>query len=357
MNRVGASLLYVALALALLGLGFWLAAGQWRHALLIYLASWLFALGVVLGSMAWLMIHALTGGEWGIRLSQSWLAAIRLFPYVAIGVGPLLIGMHQLFPWAGAQPVDDPYLDHQRWYLNATGLILRTAVLLAIWGGMVLAVLRSAAQGHALSPRLAAPGLLVMLCTVTLAAVDWVMSLVPCWHSTDIGLLYFTGQLLTAFALAMLAYWTRERRSQAEPPRLLHDFGNLLLVLVLGWAYVAFIDYLTSWVADLPAETAWYLPRLHTSWWWLGAAVACVGLAIPFFTLLLGRAKSSARVLVAIAVINVFAQWLNLVWLVLPSGVTRGFSLRWTDPLISIGLLGCYALLYRADLRPAGGAR
>lgn len=356
MSRVGASLLCASLALALLALGFWFAVGQLRHALLVYLASWLFALGVVLGSMAWLMIHALTGGEWGIRLSTSWLAAIRLFPYVAVGAIPLLMGMHQLFPWAGAGPVDAPYLDSQRWYLNATGLIVRTAVLLALWGGLVLAALRSTAQGRALSPRIAAPGLLVMLCTVTLAAVDWVMSLVPYWHSTDIGLLYFTGQLLAAFALAMLAYRMRETAPRAER-RLLHDFGNLLLALVLGWAYVAFIDYLTSWVADLPAETAWYLPRLHTSWWWLGVAVAGVGLAIPFFTLLLGRAKSSAGVLAVIAAISVFAQWLNLIWLVLPSGVTRGFSLHWTDPLISIGLLGCYALLYRAGLRLAGAAR
>lgn len=344
------------LTAALLLAGFCFATGHLRHALLVYLASWLFLLGVVLGSMTLMMIHALTGGDWGVRLGNEWLAATRLFPYAAMAVIPLLLGMHVLFPWLRTDvPMDDPYLDAQRWYLNAPGLIVRTLVLFAIWAWMAYGVIRRDA-GRSVNPRLAGAALVAMLFSVTLAAVDWVMSLVPHWHSTDIGLLLFTSQLLIAFALAVSVHLARDGEAETPPPRLLRDFGKLMLVMVLGWAYVSFIDYLTTWVADLPAETAWYAPRLLTAWWWLGVTVACLGLGIPFFVLLMGKAKSSRRALGMIAALSLFAQWLNLIWLVLPSGAMRGFSLRWTDPLICIGLLGLCALRYRALLSKRVGS-
>lgn len=351
------SLVGMLVALALLVVGFSFAAGHMRHALFVYLASWLFVLGVVLGSMTLMMIHALTGGAWGVRLGNECLAATRLLPYAALAVIPLLVGMHVLFPWLRTEPVDDPYLDHQRWYLNAPGLIIRTVVVFVIWAWMAYGVTRAAGNGRALQPRFAAGSLVAMLLTITLAAVDWVMSLVPRWHTTDIGLLLFTSQLLIAFALAVLMHLSRDVRASDPPPRLLRDFGNLMLVMVLGWAYVSFIDYLTSWVADLPAETAWYAPRLLTGWGWLGVMVTCLGLGIPFFALLLGKVKTSLRALRLVAVISLFAQWLNLIWLVLPSGALQSVTLYWTDPLICIGLLGFCAMRYRAGLHERRRAR
>ncbi|RDS80792.1 hypothetical protein DWU98_12605 [Dyella monticola] len=335
-------------ALVLLVLGFCFAVGHLRHALLVYLASWLFLLGMVLGSMFLRMIHVLTGGEWGVRLGLAWTAATRLFPYAAIGVVPLLIGMHAVLPWLDPHAVvDDPYLDAQRWYLNAPGLIIRTVVLFVVWACLAYVLTRRpASDGEAVRPGFAAGGLVAMLLTVTVTAVDWVMSLVPHWHSTDIALLLFTSQLLVAFTLSVVVYLVRDAVATATPAQVLRDFGNLMLVMVLGWAYVSFIDYLTSWVADLPAETAWYVPRLLTGWWWFGVAVACLGLGIPFFLLLMGKVKSSRYALCAVAAISLVAQWINLIWLVLPSGAMHGVALRWTDPLIVIGLLGFCATRY-----------
>lgn len=339
-------------AVILLVLGFCFA-GHLRHALLVYLAAWLFLLGVVLGSMFLRMIHVLTGGEWGVRLGGAWTVATRLFPYAAIGVVPLLVGMHVLFPWLNPNvPLDDPYLPAQRWYLNAPGLIVRTVVLFAIWAWFAYGLTRRPARDEpAVSQRFAAGGLVVLLLTVTVAAVDWVMSLVPRWHSTDIALLLFTSQLLIAFGLSVVVYLARNSAAVATPSQVLRDFGNLMLVMVLGWAYVSFIDYLTSWIADLPAETAWYVPRLLTGWWWFGVTVACLGLVIPFFSLLMKNLKSSRHALCTVAVISLVAQWINLIWLVLPSGAVHGVALHWTDPLIFIGLLGFCAMRYRVGLQ------
>jgi hypothetical protein len=46
-----------------------------------YLFVWLFVLGLSLGSLAWVVVHNLTGGDWGFSLPRPFLhAALRLFP-------------------------------------------------------------------------------------------------------------------------------------------------------------------------------------------------------------------------------------------------------------------------------------
>jgi hypothetical protein len=233
MRSAAPSLYGFVVAGACLVAGFGFAAGHLRHALLVYLACWLFVLGVVVGSMTLWMIHALTGGEWGMRLGEEWFAASRLLPYAAVAAIPLLIGMHVLFPWLqNGMPVDDRHLEQQRWYLNATGLLVRTVAAFAIWAWTGYGVIRRAQPARAGA---AAAGVIAMLFTVTMVAVDWVMSLVPRWHTTDIGLLLLTSQLLIAFALAVLVRLGRDVEARTAPPRLRRDFGNLMLVMVLGW--------------------------------------------------------------------------------------------------------------------------
>ena len=52
-----------------------------------------------------------------------------------------------------------------------------------------------------------APGLVFFIILMSLAAVDWLMSLDPHWYSTIYGLILVVGQALSAlsFAVAVLA--------------------------------------------------------------------------------------------------------------------------------------------------------
>ena len=43
-----------------------------------------------------------------------------------------------------------------------------------------------------------------------------------------------------------------------------NDLGNLLLMYVLVWAYLAYTQYLVIWSENLPHEIHWYVPpELH----------------------------------------------------------------------------------------------
>ena len=56
-----------------------------------YLFVWIFLLAISLGSLANLMVHALTGGRWGEPVRPAWIAAARLMPLVAVLFLPILI--------------------------------------------------------------------------------------------------------------------------------------------------------------------------------------------------------------------------------------------------------------------------
>ena len=76
------------------------------------------------------------------------------------------------------------------------------------------------------------------------------------------------------------------RASAAQPPRAsardYGDFGNLLLTVAMFWAYIAYTQYFIVWSEDLPHGSAWYWPRVSTSWRWLALVVLVLDFALPF---------------------------------------------------------------------------
>ena len=77
--------------------GAWLDSGAFFRA---WLVSWLFLLGIALASMAQVMIHELTGGDWGRVLRPPLEAATATLPLIALLAVPLAFGLPSLFAWA-----------------------------------------------------------------------------------------------------------------------------------------------------------------------------------------------------------------------------------------------------------------
>jgi hypothetical protein len=198
----------------------------------------------------------------------------------------------------------------------------------------------------------AALGLIVFALSSLLAATDWLMSLQPHWHSSTFGMLVATGWMLAAAALATLRA-VGARSLETRSPRLLGDLGNLLLMFVLAWTYLAYMQYLTIWIADLPAETTWYFPRTTTSWRALAIFLIAFQFAVPFAMLLSRRAKRHATWLAAIAALLLIAHVADAFWLSVPTLRPSGFDARVSDLLAFFGMGGLWWWLYSGQLRAA----
>jgi len=312
-----------------------------------YLFAWIFVLGISLGSLANLMVQSLTSGRWVAPVRPAWIGAARMLPWVAVLFLPVLIGVKAIYPWVDADG---------RW-LNVPFWCARSVAYLAIWCLIAWGFLRAdrltldpAAGGAAGARAWSAAGLIVYPFTVSLAAFDWIASLTPSWYSSGFGLVVGTGQMLSgaAFGVMMGAY---DRGRTTVVRRDFHDLGNLLLMYVLTWAYLAFTQFLIIWAENIPKEIHWYVRRLETGWVSLAWVVVSLHFALPFLILLSRTAKRSPTFMGALAAALLVVHMIQVYWLVIPSVRPDSFSIAWSDPLALVVVCGAWMLLWRRAMR------
>ncbi|MGH9623728.1 MAG: hypothetical protein ACRD4G_05245, partial [Bryobacteraceae bacterium] len=309
-----------------------------------YLIGYLFFLGLTLGSMAYLMIQYLTGGAWGVVSRRVLEAATRTMPLLAILFIPIGCGISNLYPWARPEIVrHDPILLHRSSYMNVDFFLARAAIYLVIWTAFSFYLNRWSLEQDR-NPRgqerrlakLSVSGLILYLFSITFAAVDWTESLETSWASTMWGFMFIAAEGLTALCfliLVMAVLSRREPMSRVLKPDHFHDLGKMLLANLMLWAYFAFCQFLIVWSGNLTHEIQYYLPRMKTSWGWLGVALIVVQFLIPAMLLLNRDLKRNAYLLSGVAIIILVMRYFDVIWIVLPGYYDKGFRIQWMDVL------------------------
>jgi hypothetical protein len=186
-----------------------------------------------------------------------------------------------------------------------------------------------------------------------MAAFDWLMSLMPLWYSSIFGLLAGTGQMMSGMAMAVvLVAWLPDRPSSS----IFHDLGNLLLMYVLSWAYLAFMQFLIIWAENLPHEIAWYVPRLQSGWVVVAWMLVLLLFFGPLLALLSRPLKQSSKWLHRLAIGLLIMLLVDACWMVLPSTSVPSINWLWSVPLAVIALsLAAWAMWRRQyRLHPPG---
>ena len=99
-----------------------------------YLVAYTFVFGIVLGSMALLMVQHLSGGAWGLVIRRPLEAAVRTMPIMTLLYLPIAFGVHDLYHWSHAEVVaGDAVLQQKAPYLNTTFFYIRQFLYFAIW--------------------------------------------------------------------------------------------------------------------------------------------------------------------------------------------------------------------------------
>lgn len=330
-----------------------------------YLFAYMFWLGLTLGSMAVLMIHGLTGGSWGLAIRRICEAATGTLPLMALLFTPLLGGIHLLYEWSHEDVVDaDAVLQAKSAYLNVEGYEIRAAVIFAVWliFWWLLKLWSPTDDPDADSPRsirlqrASGVGLALYGLGITIASVDWVMSLEPHWYSSMYGILFAATESLCGLTFAILTMTALDR---FEPWRRIvtverrHDLGNLLLAFTMFWAYISFMQYLIIWSGNLPEENVWYLNRSVGGWELVALALMALSFALPFFLLLLRDVTRHRTRLCQVAILLLVMQVVNVYWLIEPAFSPKQLTIHWLHPaaLAAIGGLWLAMFAWRLPAR------
>lgn len=323
MTRPAQGLLAVGLVGALLC---WLVLG----AMPAYFAAWLFWIGVPMGALPIVMTMEASAAT-ASPLLPVLRSMLPLLPLGTVLALPMLGGLSGLFArpdLPGALPA---------WWTTPGTLALRDGASLIVLS--LMAILFWTRPGR---PRraIAVAGVLATLVLVTLLAVDVVLAPQPALGSSLAGLLLIAGQMALAGSLAGLVVAVGSRPSARLPG----GMGLLLGLLVTGWFFLQFIQFLVVWSANLPAEAGWYLDRLGG----LGtagiafAAIAALA-AMALLPSMLGRIPVVMATLAAMIVLAALVMTLLFVIPAYRGGLT--LTLADVAALVGVGGLVIGALL------------
>jgi hypothetical protein len=334
-------------AISLIG-GFFDSAQFFRS----YIVAYIFWLAIPVGSLAFLMLHFLVGGGWGVMIRRLLESATRTLPLVALLFVPLLFGLQAVYPWAApGHGAGDEMLRQKSAYLNVPFFVARTVLYLALWGALAYLLNRWSREQDASAElpagkrmrRLSGPGLLIYLFTMSFASVDWIMSIEPHWYSTAYGVIWIINQGVAALAFAILGLtWLAAREPLATRlrPSHFHDLGNLLLAFIMLWAYMMFSQYLIIWSGNLAEEIPWYIARNQGAWRWLPPLLVIFHFFVPLFLLLMRDIKRNRSALVWVAAGILVMRLLDTYWMIVPG--FENSAVHWLDATLMIGIGGLW---------------
>jgi len=325
-----------------------------------YLVAFMFLLSIGIGSLFLIALEYITGAEWSTpfrRLSEFLASSV---PWLIIFAIPLILSMHSLFHWSHTEVVnEDAVLKGKSPYLNTSFFIIRVIVIFGICSLFYYFFTKnSLKQDTTRDQKLTKKNIVlsgifipVFAITITMAAVDWLMSLEPHWFSTIFGVYFFSGSVwasLAALTLIVILLNERGYLSSRLNKDHYYSLGTLLFAFTCFWGYIAFSQYMLIWYANLPEENFWFLNRWTGGWEYFSILLILMHFIIPFGALLSYPAKTNPKRLKFMSVWILLSHYLDLYWLVMPnlSISGHGYLFSWLDFVFPIGIVGLLILIF-----------
>jgi hypothetical protein len=325
-----------------------------------YLTSFMFLISLGVGSLFLVSLEYLAGAVWSTpfrRISEFFSGII---PYLIILAIPLFFTLHDIFHWTNSGVVEtDAVLKGKEAYLNIPFFIVRVILIFAVWTLFYFLITkRSRKQDETgdqgltrTNIKLSTAFIFIFAFSITMASVDWMMSLEPHWFSTIFGVYYFSGTVWCALAaLTLTAVLLKEKGFLL--PGLKNDhyysLGTMLFAFTAFWGYIAFSQYMLIWYADLPEETTWFFHRWEGGWIYASILLIIVHFIVPFFALLSFPAKTNPKRLKFVSIWVLFAHFFDLYWLIMPGMIQAGrpYSFSWMDLVFPVAVVGFVMIIF-----------
>jgi hypothetical protein len=332
-------------------------------------ASWLmvtyYAIGLGLAGLCFVAIHYTTGSTWSIAFRRVPEALAGTLPFSLAMLAIVFIAHPDLYGWTHDETLaGSERLAFKHFWLSWPFFLARAVVYAGIWIVFAFAIRqRSLNQDKDGDPRwthenfrLSAAFLVLFGITVTLASIDWVMSIEYHWFSTIFGVYNFAGLFLSGLAaIILIALWlerTGPLRNVLNEGHL-HDLGKLLFAFSVFWMYIWFSQYMLIWYTNIPEETSYFIRRQQGGWWALFLLNTVLNWVIPFFILLRRDTKRQRQTIAIVAVIVLIGRWLDIYLMVFPAIVGESPTFGLWELGLTLGGVGAFSLLIASVLKGA----
>ncbi|MEN8204297.1 MAG: quinol:cytochrome C oxidoreductase [Bacteroidota bacterium] len=333
-----------------------------------FLLNNVYFVSLAAGALLFFSIQRVTHSGWSAGFLRVPEAMAAYLPVAAVLFLVMILGAQSLYHWSHADAVSqDPLLDHKAPYLNVPFWIIRMVIYFTLWILMFFIIrrisLKEDVSGGLESFRKlehrARVFIFIIIITFSFAMIDWVMSIDAHWYSTIFAIKNFVAAfhhaaiVITFIVLLMnqKGYFPFLNKSH------LGDFSRYIFMLCIIWGYFWFAEFMLIWYANIPEETAYFLPRVKGEGWraYFFANIA-INWFLPFVLLMPKATARSKTVLKMVIPFLIVGQFIDLYIQIFPGTVGEpvfGFQ----EIGSFIGFAGLFMLvtgyaLSRANLYP-----
>ncbi len=333
-----------------------------------YLFGFMCFTSITIGMLGLTLLHHTVRGSWGlsvIRMAEAG-ASAGTFILLAILYIPIVMYYRELYPWAAdsATIAKDHILTNRAHWMNPTAVTIRAFILFGIWGLLANGLRRSSVRQDENNDEneaqnrtnFAAPGIVLLTLSVTLAVTDWVMSLDAHWFSTMFGPLFIVGPGLGALAVCSLIVGVNANRDPFKHyirPSVTRDLGNMMLTFTMLWAYFNFSQFLIIWNGNLPATAGYYYARSVEGWNAVGCALIVGQFFIPFVWLLCPSTKRNPMNLAKVAGWLLVMRVIDVYYIVTPMYRTTGPMPHLADLIAFLAVGGLWVCVFCSQIKKA----
>lgn len=296
-----------------------------------YLSSYFFVFGISMAALFFTALQHVTNAGWSVNIRRFMEAMTQFIPWAAVGVLVFLFGAKMIYPWLDPEVLASSSLIRSKVsYLNLPFFIVRIVAFFLGWLIFKkLIVSNSVKQDkdgsweYSRKNGLISIGFLLFFSlSFSLFSVDLLMSIQPKWFSTIYGVYMFSGSLQAALAFMIIALiWMIKKGTCKDlvTTEHIHDLAKYLKGFTVFWAYIAFSQFLLIWYANIPEETEFYLERSHNGWMLISLFLLVFKFIIPFVALLPRAAKRQYNHLIAVCVLVIITQYVDVYWQIYPN--------------------------------------
>jgi hypothetical protein len=325
-----------------------------------YLTSYMYLVSIGIGSLFLVALEYAAGAVWSTpfrRIVEFLSASVPLLIILAL---PLVFNLDHLFLWANKLTVmNDENLQQKTAYLNVPFQLIRLGFILITWIIFYWVLTKNSRKQDlsgdqkltAKNVRISMGFLIWFAISISIIAVDWMLSIEPHWYSTIFGVYYFAGTAWASLAaLTLIVVLLRENGYLTDKIKKDHYYslGTLLFAFTCFWGYIAFSQYVLIWYGDLPHETSWFFHRWGGIWSVLSTTLVVAHFIVPFFALLSFPSKTSAKRLKFMSIWILIVHFLDIYWLVMPGMKVElgGYYFSWSDLVFPIAVVGLLMIIF-----------
>lgn len=325
-----------------------------------YLVSFFYFSCMAVSGLFWIAINNVANAGWSVTIRRYAEATTSFIPAILIAGLVLVAGFKFLFPWADEKLVaENALVASKTGYLN-TGFFIARLFVFAI-GCMIFRQiivgnsLKQDANGdhkYTLNNVSPAVGFIVFFALAfTLFSMDLLMSLLPTWYSTIFGIYTFAGMFQAGMAFLAIVIILMRRHGFVKGyvnHEHQHDVVKYLKGFSIFWAYIAFSQFMLIWYANIPEETEYYIMRAQGGWMTVSLALLIFRFVVPFLALLPRGAKRSDNHVIAVSVLVLIMQYVDIYWMVYPNFFDGHVTFGFWEIGIFAGFAGAFLLTIMA---------